>query len=159
MPSRRQRLCFLWNCAAACVCGGKWCEFNLLWRRSLVSREGWHSAGTGARRWSSWIHSEDCSGSKRSWQENTEHWSEPGLTHTHICCLSQENESGFDTRLWLVDNGFHKKIFKKRNVEQIEKDVERNYFKRKNSNNVVPNYYVLANHHTSFLNRLQWLPK
>lgn len=58
-----------------------------------------------------------------------------------------------------MDNGFHKKIFKKRNVEQIEKDVERNYFKRKNSNNVVPNYYVLANHHTSFLNRLQWLPK
>lgn len=51
--------------------GGKQYELNLRWHRSLVSREGWRSAGTAVRRWSSWIHSGDCWGSKRTWCEST----------------------------------------------------------------------------------------
>lgn len=56
----------------AAVCSGKQYEFNLQWRRSSGSREGWRSAGTTVRRWSSWIRLEGCWGSKRTWHESRE---------------------------------------------------------------------------------------
>lgn len=57
---------------AAAVYSGKQNELNLQWHRSSVSRGGWRSAGTRVMHWSSWIHLEDCWGSKHTWHESTE---------------------------------------------------------------------------------------
>lgn len=62
----------VFSLGVAAVYSGKQYEFNLQWRQSLVSREGWCSAGTRVRHWSSWIHLGDCWGSKHTWHESTE---------------------------------------------------------------------------------------
>lgn len=62
----------VFSLGTAAVCSGKQYEFNLHWRRSLVSRVWWCSAGTRERHWSSWIHLEDCWGSKHTWHERVE---------------------------------------------------------------------------------------